>query len=305
MPRQAVVWLWSHMVCYRSIVARMSATPDRPLDELQLRYQRVQQALAEEIQRGGRTPGARLPPERALAEHFGVSRVTLRRALDELSRAGLVRRSVSGWEVASGTVGEPPNELMSFSELAASRGLTARRPDARSGRCAAATLDEAEALGLAPGASLFELERIRTMDDVPILIDRTRIPLAVAPGIDDVDLQETSLYRVLEERFGVRPARARFTVEATPADPRRAHLLGLETGQPLLRCQQQTEDDAGRHDRALRDGLPLRPVPVPRHVGPRRLRRWATHASRWSTTWRGCRARAPISSRGWCTPTVP
>ena len=223
----------------------MSATPDRPLDDLQLRYQRVQQALAEEIQRGGRTPGARLPPERALAEHFGVSRVTLRRALDELSRSGLVRRSVNGWEVASGTVGEPPNELMSFSELAASRGLTAGgRILERQVR--AATLDEAESLGLAPGASLFELERLRTMDEVPILIDRTRIPLAVAPGIDDVDLQETSLYRVLEERFGVRPARARFTVEATPADPRRAHLLGLETGQPLLRCQQQTEDDAGR-----------------------------------------------------------
>jgi GntR family transcriptional regulator len=223
----------------------MSATPDSPLDDLQLRYQRVQQALAEEIQRGGRTPGARLPPERALAEHFGVSRVTLRRALDELSLGGLVRRTGNGWEVASGAVGEPPNELMSFSELAASRGLTAGGRVLE--RCVrAATLDEAEALGLAPGAPLFELERLRTMDEVPILIDRTRIPLAVAPAIEQADLEQTSLYRVLEDRFGVRPARARFTVEAAPADPRRAHLLELETGQPILRCQQQTEDETGR-----------------------------------------------------------
>ena len=235
----------SHLVWHRSIVARMSATPDRPLDDLQLRYQRVQQALADEIQRGGRTPGARLPPERALAEHFGVSRVTLRRALDELAHSGIVVRTGNGWQVASGAMSEPPNELMSFSEMAAARGLAAGGHILER-QVRAATLDEAEALGLAPGAPLFELERLRTMDDVPILIDRTRIPLSVAPGIEDADLDETSLYRTLEDRFGVRPARARFTVEATPADPRRAHLLGLETGQPLLRCQQRSEDDVGR-----------------------------------------------------------
>ena|SRR6185436_191281 len=233
------------MVRHRSIVARMSATPERPLDDLQLRYQRVQQALADEIQRGGRAAGSRLPPERALAEHFGVSRVTLRRALDELAAAGVVMRSGAGWVVASGAIGEPPNELMSFSEMAASRGL---EPGARvlDRQVRAATLDEAESLGLAPGASLFELERLRTMDGVPILIDRTRIPLSIAPGLEATDLDGVSLYGTLEERFGVRPSRARFTVEAIEADARRAELLGLTAGQPLLRCQQQTEDDAGR-----------------------------------------------------------
>jgi GntR family transcriptional regulator len=233
------------MVWYRSIVARMSATPERPLDELQLRYQRVQEALADEIQRGRRAPGSRLPPERALAEHFGVSRVTLRRALDELARSGVVMRTSTAWVVASGAIGEPPNELMSFSEMAASRGL---EPGGRvlERQARAATLDEAESLGLAPGASLFELERLRTMDGVPILIDRTRIPLSIAPGLDEVDLDGASLYQVLEGRYGVHPTRARFTVEAIPADARRATLLGLEAGQPLLRCQQQTEDGSGR-----------------------------------------------------------
>ena len=223
----------------------MSATSERPLDDLQLRYQRVQQALADEIQRGGRAAGSRLPPERALAEHFGVSRVTLRRALDELAASGIVTRSGSGWVVASRAIGEPPNELMSFSEMAASRGL---EPGARvlDRQVRAATLDEAEALGLAPGASLFELERLRSMDGVPILIDRTRIPLSIAPGLDEMDLDGASLYGLLEERFSVRPTRARFTVEAIAADTRRAKLLGLEAGQPLLRCLQQTEDDSGR-----------------------------------------------------------
>jgi DNA-binding GntR family transcriptional regulator len=225
-----------------------SAKPDdgeHPLDRLQLRYQQVMEQLAEEIEREGRPPGSRLPPERALAEHFGVSRVTLRRALDELTRLGVVARFGTGWVVASTAIGEPPNVLMSFSEMAASRGLT---PGGRvlEHRARPATIDEAESLGLAPGAPLYELERLRSMDDVPILIDRTRIPLSLAPGLDEVDLEEASLYEVLEQRYGMRPNRARFTVEAISADERRAALLGLETGQPLLRCQQQTEDETGR-----------------------------------------------------------
>lgn len=223
----------------------MSATREDTLNRLRLRYQRVQEELAAEIERGRRPAGSRLPPERALAEHFGVSRVTLRRALEELARAGVVTRTTTGWAVVSAAIGEPPNVLMSFSEMAASRGLT---PGGRvlDRHVRPATIDEAEALGLAPGAPLFELERLRSMDDVPILIDRTRIPLSLAPGLEELDLEETSLYRVLEGRYGMRPTRARFSVEAIAADPRRAGLLGLEPGEPLLRCQQQTEDQTGR-----------------------------------------------------------
>lgn len=216
-----------------------------PLARLQPRYQRVQEQLVGEIERGRHPVGSRLPPERALAEHFGVSRVTLRRALNELARAGVVARSGTRWELASSAVGEPPNMLMSFSEMARSRGL---RPGGRvlDRHTRPATMDEAEMLGLAPGAPLFELERLRSMDQVPILIDRTRIPLSIAPRIDDVELGERSLYDVLEERYGVRPTRAQFTVEAIAADERRAQLLGLQAGQPLLRCLQQTEDQVGR-----------------------------------------------------------
>ena len=225
----------------------MSAIPEpaHPLDRLQPRYQRVRESLAEEIERGWRPPGSRLPPERALAEHFGVSRVTLRRALEELARTGVIARTGAAWAVVTSAIGEPPNELMSFSEMAALRGLT---PGGRvlERNVRPATIDQAEALGLAPGAPLLELERLRSMDDVPILIDRTRIPLSVAPGLDEIDLEETSLYEVLESRFEMRPTRARFTVEAIAADQRHADLLGLRPGEPLLRCLQQTEDEAGR-----------------------------------------------------------
>jgi len=216
-----------------------------PLDRLQLRYQQVREVLEAEIERGRRPVGSRLPPERALAQHFGVSRVTLRRSLEEMARAGSIARSGAGWMVASPAIGEPPNVLMSFSEMAASRGL---KPGGRvlDRRQRPATIDEADALGLAPGAQLFELERLRSLDDVPILIDRTRIPLSLTPGLFEMDLDGRSLYEALEHNFGLRPARARLTVEAIPADERRARLLGLEPGEPLLLCRQQSEDQAGR-----------------------------------------------------------
>ena len=224
----------------------MAATSDvDPLDRLQLRYQQVREELEAEIERGRRPVGSRLPPERALAQHFGVSRVTLRRSLEEMALAGTIARSGAGWMVASPVIGEPPNVLMSFSEMAASRGL---KPGGRvlDRRQRPATIDEAEALGLAPGAPLFELERLRSLDDVPILIDRTRIPLSLTPGLFEMDLDGRSLYGALEQTFGLRPARARLTVEAIPADERRARLLGLEPGEPLLLCRQQSEDQAGR-----------------------------------------------------------
>lgn len=218
---------------------------DEVLDRLQLRYQRVQESLAEEIERGRRAPGSRLPPERALAEHFGVSRVTLRRALAELERSGVVTRTSTGWAVATARIGEPPNALMSFSEMAASRGLT---PSSRvlNQEVRPASIDEAETLGLAPGAALFELERLRLMDEVPIMIDDTRVPLSLAPGVDETDFAKASLYEVLERRYALRAARARFSVEAIAADERRASLLGLPIGEPLLRCHQLTEDETGR-----------------------------------------------------------
>ena len=224
----------------------MSVADQPALERLQRRYQRAQEALAEELARDRRPPGWPLPPERALAERFGVSRVTMRRALDELGRTGVVVRTpAGGWAVATPRVGEPPNELMSFSEMAASRGLV---PGSRvlTERLRPATIDEADTLGLAPGAALFELERLRMMDEVPMLVDRARIPVALAPAIDEEDFSTRSLYEVLEDRFAIRPARARLSVEAIAADERLAALLELDPGGPLLRCDQLTEDGSGR-----------------------------------------------------------
>ncbi|MBA3382814.1 MAG: GntR family transcriptional regulator [Actinobacteria bacterium] len=81
--------------------------------------------IADEIASGALRPGDRLPAERAIGERLGVSRVTVRLALGALAGDGIIKSSTGrGSFVASlGPVGEPPNALLSFSELGAARGL--------------------------------------------------------------------------------------------------------------------------------------------------------------------------------------
>jgi GntR family transcriptional regulator len=245
--RQAKVRFRFYLVHRRSIMAPMSGTPEavHALDRLQLRYQQVKDALVAELSQDRRPAGWRLPPERALAEHFGVSRVTLRRAMLELESASVLARDARGWTVSGPRVGEPPNQLMSFSEMAAARGVRASARVIASG-VRPATLDEADVLGIAPGGAVFELERLRSMDDAPILLDRSLIPGSLVPGIESVSFAETSLYEVLEGLYGIRPTRARLSVEAVAADERDAELLDLDPGHPILLCRQVTHEAAGR-----------------------------------------------------------
>jgi GntR family transcriptional regulator len=96
-----------------------------------------------------------------------------------------------------------------------------------------AALGGAESLGIAPGAPLFRLERVRLLEGVPIALDLTRIPLALVPDIGKVDFGSHSLYSTLSEA-GVEPMRADSTIEATKAGDRAAEHLRVAAGDPIL-----------------------------------------------------------------------
>src|SRR5262249_43764680 len=124
------------------------------LAEAQPLYLRVVRQLAADIAGGAVRAGDRLPGERDLCRHFQVSRVTVRRALPELRGRGLSEPDgTRGWFITASALGEP-NALMSFSEMARSRGL---EPSSRvlKAETRPATIDEAEALRMAPGSELF------------------------------------------------------------------------------------------------------------------------------------------------------
>jgi GntR family transcriptional regulator len=195
-------------------------------------YHRVYREIAQEIESGELRPGDRLPSERWLCEELGVSRATVRRALEELVRDGLVETRGRGSFVSDGALAEPPNTLVGLAELARSRGL---EPSSRvlAQEVRPATIDEAEGFAIAPGAEVLELERLRMLDGMPISLDVNRVPMRFLGGVEEVDFTSASLYDLLE-RNGCPPARADYEIEARAASGTEAELLGLEPGAPVL-----------------------------------------------------------------------
>jgi DNA-binding GntR family transcriptional regulator len=205
------------------------------------------QLIRAEIDEGALQPGMRLPPERELCQQLNISRMTLRKALNQLVEDGVLNSSHGrGWYVAKAPAAERewPSNLESFSETAARMGLTASsRVLAAEAR--PANLDEAEDLGIAPGTPLFRLERVRLLDGVPIALDLTRIAASLVPDLGEHDFSTESFYDSLAAA-GVEPTRANSTIEAREADAYTAAQLNLAVGKPVLVMHQVAVDGADR-----------------------------------------------------------
>lgn len=190
------------------------------------RYLQLAEALKADLLRGAY--GKALPPERALAEALGVSRDTLRRALELLEKEGLVvRRRGSGTYVVQRATFRA--RLLGFSEEMRALGLT---PATRllKGEKAPATAEEAFHLRLSPGEGVWRLERLRLADGEPMALERAALPFWALEA-----LPEASLYEALEAR-GLRPVRALQRLRAVPAREE-DRLLGVEPGTPLLHLE--------------------------------------------------------------------
>ncbi len=206
-------------------------------------YLQLKAAIEEKIQRGQLAPGEALPSERNLAEALGVSRLTVRRAIDELVAGGvLVRRQGSGTYVAK-RVEQPLSVLSGFSEDMRARGL---EPGSRwlKREKGTATPAEALALSLPPGAEVVRLVRVRTADGLPMAVERAVLPARFLP---DPRAVKDSLYAALRRR-GYVPARALERLRAVALPEREAALLGLPAGAAGLYIERVSY---------LEDGTPL------------------------------------------------
>ncbi len=190
--------------------------------------------------------GDQLPPERELAARYGCSLITVRRALGDLARERRLERTRG-----RGTfVTRPPIPLdldgtLSFTEELHHLGHDASTKVV-SARTLPAELAVADALGIAVGAPVVHLERLRMADGEPLLLEQVFLPEARFPGLLAGDLEHGSLYELLTVRYGARVVRAREALEPIALPVREAQLLGVEPHRPALLIEGLAFDEAGQ-----------------------------------------------------------
>jgi GntR family transcriptional regulator len=190
-----------------------------------------------------RRPGEALPSERSLSESLGVSRPTLRAALDDLARDGLVVREhgrgtfTSSRKIhqeleptASGDFQVPPAEGTPWQSRLISFDL--EQAGARLG----------QRLEISPGDQLVSVVRLRLVDGLPMCIERIRIPAAFVPGITGRDFEVGSFYELLRSRYQVAARDAVQTTEPTVTDAQEAALLGVPLHSPALLFERTTRN---------------------------------------------------------------
>ena len=204
----------------------------------------VAEQLVGEVIASQYAPGARLPGERALAERFGVSRMTMRAALHEVAAKGLIHASPQrGWYVVETTVSEPPTELQSFTEMAHALGLTPSSTIIRR-RERTASLDEALDLGVAPSSPVIDIRRLRRLNGRPVTVEDLLFPQALFPWLMDINLEDQSVYALLAQH-GHEMSHSRYTVHAENASPALAQQLQLPRGGAVLVAREVAHDARG------------------------------------------------------------
>ena len=206
--------------------------------------QRVYLLLRDAIGRGALAPGAALPGELRLAEAHGVSRVTVRRALEALACEGLISRRAGAGTVVTGAAA-PTRIAADFATLMPQLVRMGRTTTARLLSCATVPAPPEVAAALRDAGRMQRAVRVRLIDGQPFSHLTTHVPEAIARDFSEADLATTPLFRLLE-RSGVAVDHAEQSVSASLAGPEAAEALDVAPGAALIALSRTVFDAAGR-----------------------------------------------------------
>lgn len=178
--------------------------------------------------------GMQLPSERELMDHFDISRNTVRKAIDSLISDGLVYRvQGKGTFVAASKMQYGLFGLKSFSEEMRMRGL---KPGGRVLDCTRLRPSPriSQALQLEEGQEVYRIERLRTADDEPMALHTSYIPQEFVPDLDEVELEDRSLYTIFEEDYHLIIWRAERALQPVIARDYEVEMLNVQPETPLL-----------------------------------------------------------------------
>jgi len=198
-------------------------------------YFQLKELLIEEIKKGRLKPGQQIPSEFKLCEQFRVSRTVVRQAISSLVQNGYLNR-----EKGRGTfVTKPKITENLFQNLTGSYEDMLARGIKLVTKVLEQTKWEADSeilkrLKLEPGEPVIKIKRLRFISSEPIALVTTYLPYKICPPLLEENLTNQSLYGVLEEKYALRIAHGRRSLEAVSADRQTAALLGVKVGTPLM-----------------------------------------------------------------------
>lgn len=209
-------------------------------------YTQVRENLRERILDGTYPPHAQLPAESELGNIFGVSRITVRQALGDLEREGIIIKIPGkGSYVAKPKAYQQLTQLEGFAEAMSRRGYTIRNL-VTSHKIVDATPQVAQRLQLPAGALVSEIKRIRHLDREPVSLEVTYLPTNIGERLRHEDLQGRDIFLILENDYCIPLGHADLQIEAVLADDTLTHALQVPAGTALLRIERLTHTEDGR-----------------------------------------------------------
>jgi GntR family transcriptional regulator len=209
-------------------------------------YGKVEEVLASEIARGDYQPEDQLPSEDELLARFGVSRITVRRAIQNLIHRGMVEiRRGRGTFVLAPKVSHELTRLSGFVEDMDTHG---RKASAHvvSQREVPANVQVARHLAISRGTRVIRIERVRLADSVPMSFDETYLPLEIGRKIVRNDLRVMPIFTLLEEKYGIPLVEADYSLDAAAASAHVAEALRIPEGSPILRIERTSFTTEGK-----------------------------------------------------------
>ena len=196
-------------------------------------YYQLENMIREEIEEGKYNPGDKIPSERELSEIVGLSRMTIRKAINNLVEKGILKRKRGQGTFVSEDKLDSFPELIGFNEHIEMKGMT---PSSKviEHEVINANAEIAEKLNIEVGDEVILTSRLRLADGNPIGFEKSYVPYYICPKLMDLDLSEESIYRTLTNE-GYKPTKGSQEIEAILADEYIANLLGGEVDQAILK----------------------------------------------------------------------
>ncbi len=221
----------------RSAVVALPATP---------RHAQIKLLLRARIVDGRYAPMSRLPSESALCASFGVSRTTVRQALGDLQKEGLIfTLQGKGSFVAKPKAFQDVSQLTGLAESLSAMGYEVLN-QLQSLRLVRADAAVAARLALPAKARVCAIRRLRLLNREPVSLELTYLPEALGRRVRRADLATRDLFLILENDCGIELGHAELKIGATLADAELAQALRVDEGAPVLHIERLTHDAAGR-----------------------------------------------------------